>query len=84
MTGRAIALAALILSACASQPTTVVWRTYHGTTPQGESVTRFIDPLFFRDKANADAYMARNRIRNQKIDPGGSFSFDVGPIEFAD
>ncbi len=79
---RLILAAPLFLAACAEPPPlTVVYQTYHGFTPQGERVTRDLDPRFFRTEAEADAYIAAQSKRIHPLDPTGRRSFDKEPIQ---
>ncbi len=78
---RLILAAPLLLAACAeTPPLTVVYQTYHGFTPQGEMVTRRLDPVFFRTDAMASAYIASEGKRINPLDPTGRLSFDKEPL----
>lgn len=72
--------ALLLLAACAEPPPTVVHQTYHGFTPQGERVTRDLDPRFFSTEAKADAYIKVWSKRRHPLDPTGRRSFDKEPL----
>ena len=77
---RLILAAPLLLAACAEPPPTVVYQTYHGFTPQGDSVTRRLDPVFFSSDARADAYIAAEGKRVNPLDPTGRRSFAKEPL----
>ena len=78
---RLILAAPLLLAACAeTPPPTVVYQTYHGMTPQGDSVTRRLDPVFFSTDAMANDYIAVEGKRINPLDPTGRRSFDKEPL----
>ncbi len=78
---RLVLAAPLLLAACAEPPPIVVYQTYHGMTPQGGSVTRRLDPVFFSTDAKASAYIAAEGKRINPLDPTGRRSFDKEPLQ---
>lgn len=72
----------MLLAGCAIPSTTVLYQTYYRPVSDGPDVYRYLDPIFFRTEAEADAYVERYNRRVNPYDPTGQRLFDIVPLEY--